>query len=226
MITPLSKIASKQAKPTTLLIPEIDRFLQYASKYPNAGQRIRASKMVLLTHSDASYHSESEARSRAGGHIYFGDHQNDTAPNAAVSNISVIIPTVAASAVEAEYASSFIVGQAATSIIIDLGYPQHTIHMTSDNSCAVGIANCEAETIQGNRHAISLAPRPSQTAQNYHRLETRCSQLSRLLYKGASSSSPQDHAIKICHRHNSNESFLIRGCVDDIVRYDSQSSYL
>jgi hypothetical protein len=144
MITPLSKIASKQAKPTTLLIPEIDRFLQYASKYPNAGQRIRASKMVLLTHSDASYHSESEARSRAGGHIYFGDHQNDTAPNAAVSNISVIIPTVAASAVEAEYASSFIVGQAATSIMhtaIDLGYPQHTIHMTSDNSCAVGIAN-------------------------------------------------------------------------------------
>ena len=59
-------------------------------------------------------------------------------------NISVIIPTVAASAVEAEYASSFIVGQAATSIMhtaIDLGYPQHTIHMTSDNSCAVGIAN-------------------------------------------------------------------------------------
>ena len=144
MITPLSKIASKQAQPTTLLLPEIDRFLQYASKYPNAGQRIRASKMVLLTNSDASYHSESEARSRAGGHIYFGDHQNDTVPNAAVSNISVIIPTVAASAVEAEYASSFIVGQAATSImhtVIDLGYPQHTIHMVSDNSCAVGIAN-------------------------------------------------------------------------------------
>jgi len=62
MFTPLSKIASKQAQPTTLLIPEIDRFLQYASKYPNAGQRIRASKMVLLAHSDASYHSESEAR--------------------------------------------------------------------------------------------------------------------------------------------------------------------
>jgi hypothetical protein len=144
MITPLSKIASKQSEPTTLLTPEVDRFLQYASKYPNAGQRIRASKMVLLTHSDASYHSESEARSRAGGHIYFGDHKNDTEPNAAVCNISVIIPTVASSAVEAEYASAFIVGQAATSIMhtaMDLGYPQHTIQMTSDNSCAVGIAN-------------------------------------------------------------------------------------
>jgi hypothetical protein len=144
MITPLSKIASKQAEPTSLLNPEIERFLQYASKYPNAGQRIRASKMILLAHSDASYHSESEARSRAGGHIYFGDHQNDTVANAAVSNISVIIPTVAASAVEAEYASSFIVGQAATSIMhtaMDLGYPQHTIDMTADNSCAVGIAH-------------------------------------------------------------------------------------
>ena len=109
MLTPLSKIASKQAMPTSLLKPEIERSLQYASKYPNAGQRIRASNMVLLAHSDASYHSESEARSRAGGHIYFGNHQNDTIPNAAVTNISVIIPTVAASAVEAEYESSFIV---------------------------------------------------------------------------------------------------------------------
>ena len=144
MLTPLSKIASKQAKPTTLLLPDIERFLQYATKYPNAGQRIRASKMILLTHSDASYHSESEARSRAGGHIYFGDHKNDIVPNAAVCNISTIIPTVAASAVEAEYASAFIVGQAATSIMhtaMDLGYPQHTIQMISDNSCAVGIAN-------------------------------------------------------------------------------------
>ena len=51
MLTPLSKIASKQAQPTTLLLPDIERFLQYATKYPNAGQRIRASKMVLLTHS-------------------------------------------------------------------------------------------------------------------------------------------------------------------------------
>ena len=116
MVTPLSKIASKQAKPTTLLLPDIERFLQYATKYPNAGQRIRASNMVLLTHSDASYHSESEARSRAGGHIYFGNNQNDTIPQAAVSNISVIIPTVASSAAEAEYAAAFIVGQAATSI--------------------------------------------------------------------------------------------------------------
>lgn len=100
--------------------------------------------MILLAHSDASYLSESEARSRAGGHIYFGDNQNDTVPNAAISNISVIIPTVVASAVEAEYASAFITGQACTSIMhaaMDLGYPQHTIGITADNDCAVGIAN-------------------------------------------------------------------------------------
>ena len=58
--------------------------------------------MVLLAHSIASYHSESKTRSRAGGLIYFGNHQNDTVPNAAVTKISVIISTEAASAVEAE----------------------------------------------------------------------------------------------------------------------------
>ena len=151
MLTPLSKIASKQARPTTLLLPDIDRFLQYATKYPNAGQRIRASKMVLLTHSDASYHSESEARSRAGGHIYFGDHQNDIVPNAAVSNISVIIPTVAASAVEAEYASAFIVGQAATShrlrLLSAAHYPNYLRQQLRSGNCK---QYSQTEKIQGH----------------------------------------------------------------------------
>ena len=204
MITPLSKIASKQAQPTTLLTPELDRFLQYASKYRNAGQRIRASNMVLLTHSDASYHSESEARSRAGGHIYFGNNQNDTTPQAAVSNISVIIPTVASSAVEAEYAAAFIVGQAATSIMhtaMDLGYPQHTIQMTSDNSCAVGIAN---NTVKQKRSkAIDM---------RYHWIRDQVTQqkisvnwqpgsvnLADFFHQSTSSTPSQAHSLEICY---------------------------
>ena len=144
MLTPLSKLASKQAEPTSLIKPDLERFLQYASRYPNAGLIIRPSNMILLAHCDASYLSESEGRSRAGGILWFGDHEEDTVPNAAVSYISVIIPAVASSTAESEYASAFITGQEGTSImhtLIDLGYNQHMIDITSDNACAVGIAN-------------------------------------------------------------------------------------
>jgi len=144
MYTAINKIGSKQAKPTSLLKQEVERFLQYASKWPNATMRIRASNMKLVCHSDGSYLSESEARSRAGGILFLGDCADDAAPNAALTFISVIIPTVVASATETEYASAFLVGQAATSIVhtlTELGYPQSEPEIFCDNLCAVGIAN-------------------------------------------------------------------------------------
>ena len=143
MYTAINKIASKQAKPTSLIKGEIERFLQYASKWPDATMRIRASDMKLVCHSDASYLSESEARSRAGGILFLGNCADNEAPNAPICFISVIIPTVVASATESEYASAFLVGQAATSIIhtlTDLGYPQSETEIFCDNECAVGIA--------------------------------------------------------------------------------------
>ena len=85
----------------------------------------------------------SEARFRAGGILFLGDCIDNEAPNAPISFISVIIPTVVASATESEYASAFLVGQAATSIIhslTDLGYPQSETEIVCDNECAVSIA--------------------------------------------------------------------------------------
>ena len=143
MYTAINKIGSKQAKPTSLIKKEIERFFQYASKWPDATMRIRASNMKLVCHSDGSYLSESEARSRAGGILFLGDCADNAAPNAPICFISVIIPTVVASATEAEYAAAFLVGQAATSIIhtlTDLGYPQSETEIFCDNVCAVGIA--------------------------------------------------------------------------------------
>jgi hypothetical protein len=61
-----------------------------------------------------------------------------------VAIISAIIPTVVASAFEAEYAALFLNGQAAEdlrNILHDLGYPQPTTIITADNSTAVGVAN-------------------------------------------------------------------------------------
>jgi hypothetical protein len=144
MLTAINKIASRQSKATSLIRKEVDRFLQYASKYPNATMRVRASNMKLVAHSDGSYLSESEARSRAGGILFLGDCADNEAPNAPVCFLSVIIKTVVTSAAATEYAAAFIVGQAAISIIntlADLGYPQAETEIFCDNLCAVGIAN-------------------------------------------------------------------------------------
>jgi hypothetical protein len=144
MLTAINKIASRQSKATSLIRKEVDRFLQYASKYPEATMRVRASNMKLVGHSDGSYLSESEARSRAGGILFLGDCGDNEAPNAPICFLSVIIKTVVTSAAATEYAAAFIVGQAAISIIntlADLGYPQTETEIFCDNECAVGIAN-------------------------------------------------------------------------------------
>ena len=72
--------------------------------------------MKLVCHSDASYLSESEARSRAGGILFLGDCAPGEIPNAAIAYISVIISTVLPSATGAEYAALFIIGSAVISI--------------------------------------------------------------------------------------------------------------
>jgi hypothetical protein len=100
--------------------------------------------MKLVCHSDGSYNSESEARSRAGSLLFLGDCAEGEAPNAPIAYISVIIATVVASATEAEYAALFITGQAATSVVntlTDLGYPQQPVEIFCDNMCAIGIAH-------------------------------------------------------------------------------------
>lgn len=144
MLTAINKIASRQAKPTSLIKQEVERFFQYAYTYPDATMRIRASNMKLVCHSDGSYLSESDARSRAGGMLFLGDCADDEAPNAPVAFLSVIIKTVVSSATATEYAAAFIVGQTAIPIIqtlADLGYPQTYTEIICDNLCAVGIAN-------------------------------------------------------------------------------------
>jgi hypothetical protein len=144
MLTAINKIASRQTKPTSLIKQEVERFFQYANTHPDATMRIRASDMKLVCHSDGSYLSESDARSRAGGMLFLGDCADGEAPNAPVAFLSVIIKTVVSSATETEYAAAFIVGQTAIPILhtlADLGYPQANTEIFCDNLCAVGIAN-------------------------------------------------------------------------------------
>jgi hypothetical protein len=99
--------------------------------------------MKLYGHSDASYISEPNTRSRAGAYLYLGKCNPGEIPNAAINYFSVIISTVVTSATEVEYAALFMTGQAALSIrntLTDLGYPQGITEFICNNKCAVGIA--------------------------------------------------------------------------------------
>ena len=77
--------------------------------------------MKLVCHSDGSYLSESEARSRAGGILFLGDCADNEAPNAPICFLIVIIKTVVTSATATEYAAAFSI----INTLNDLGYPQN-----------------------------------------------------------------------------------------------------
>ena len=71
MVT-LSSIASKQTSATENTEKKVRQLLDYLATKPNAKVRFYASGMILNIHSDASYLSESRARSRISGHYFMG----------------------------------------------------------------------------------------------------------------------------------------------------------
>ena len=55
----------------------VQQVLDYAAAHPHAIITYHASNMVLAGHSDASYLSETKARSRAGGHFFMSSDTAD-----------------------------------------------------------------------------------------------------------------------------------------------------
>ena len=103
----LSYIASLQTKVTTKLKEEVKQLLDYCATHPNAGVQYYASDMVLNLHSDASYLSEPDGRSRVGGNFYTTNNNNETFNNSAIVTLSSIIKHVMSSASEAELVALF-----------------------------------------------------------------------------------------------------------------------
>ena len=64
----LNTLASEQTTATETTMANAKGMLDYLATHPNATIRYRASDMILNVHSDASYLSESRARSRAAGY--------------------------------------------------------------------------------------------------------------------------------------------------------------
>ena len=143
----LSSIAIEQSKGTTNTMEKAKQLLDYLASNPDATLRFKASDMVMNVHSDASYLSESDARSRACGHFFMGWSPTDGDPiklNGAFFTLCTILRFVVASAAEAELGALFLnckEGMIFRLTLEELGHPQPRTHIHCDNATAVGIAN-------------------------------------------------------------------------------------
>lgn len=94
MLVALGTIAAAQKKATTNTMLAATQLLDYAATHDNAKVRYKHSDMILKIHSDASYLSESQSRSRAGGLFFLGNKNNNTFMNGAVYIHSSILKVV------------------------------------------------------------------------------------------------------------------------------------
>jgi hypothetical protein len=89
---PLNDIATEQTKATEKTQAATNLLVDYLATHPYAAIRYHASDMILHIHSDASYLSVSNARSRLGGLFFLGnkspeqDTLNGSVLNAAPSS--------------------------------------------------------------------------------------------------------------------------------------------
>jgi len=114
MLPAIGSLAAAQSKATETTAKACTKLLNYAATHPDAVVPYHKSEMILRIHSDASYLSETKARSRAGGFFYLGDDTDDSSPdappptlNGAIHINSSIMNNVMASATEAEVGALF-----------------------------------------------------------------------------------------------------------------------
>ncbi len=151
MLTALGSLATQQASPMETTLAQIHQFLDYALSHPNACVMYRASDMILAAHSDASYLSETNARSCAGGHFFLSEDVHYPNNNGAVLTIAQIIKAVMSSAAEAELGALYINARELIPLrhlLIEMSHPQPPTPIQTDNSTALGVV---INTIQPKR---------------------------------------------------------------------------
>jgi hypothetical protein len=146
LIMPINMLASEQTKATSDTADKVIKLLNYCNTHPETEIRYHASDMILYINSDASYLSERESKSRAGGLFYMGSG-TDTAnklTNGAILIISTVLKHVMSSAAEAEIGAVFInakEGAVLRTTLEELGHHQPPTPMETDNITATGYSN-------------------------------------------------------------------------------------
>ena len=135
-------LATQHTAPTKNTMTLVKQFLDYAATHPDAIITYHASDMVLSSHSDASYLSESKSRSQAGGNFFMSNDSPIPANNGAVVTISQIIKSLITSAAEAELGALFINCREAIlarHALKAMGCEQPPTQMQNDNTTAHGV---------------------------------------------------------------------------------------
>ena len=105
---------------------QTQQLLDYVASQEEAILTYHASEMKLAAHSDASYLSGPNARSRAGGHFFLSNGSDVPPNNGALLNIAHIIKHVMSSATEAELGALYIMAREAIYLHIileEMGHP-------------------------------------------------------------------------------------------------------
>jgi hypothetical protein len=149
VLMPLNDIATEQTKATEKTQAAKNQMLDYLATHPDATVRYHASDMILHIHSDASYLSVSNARSRLGGLFFLGNKSPEQETlNGSILNIAAVIKNVVSSAAESEVGACFHNAQSGAPLrvtLAELGHTQPPTPLRTDNSTAYDIVN---ETIK------------------------------------------------------------------------------
>ncbi len=143
----LSAIAMKQTKVMAKTMGRCIQLLDYLASKSEAKVRYYTSDMIMNIHLDASYLSETNARSKAYGHFFMGWMPKNGEPikiNGAFYVNATILKFVVASAAEAELGALFHNCQDGIifrQTLADMGHPQPKMLVHCDNATAVGITN-------------------------------------------------------------------------------------
>jgi hypothetical protein len=149
ILMPLNDIATEQTKATEKKQAATNQLLDYLASHPDAAIRYHASDMILHIHSDASYLSVSNARSRIGGLFFLGNKSPEQDKlNVSILDVDSFIKNVVSSAAESEVGACFHNAQTGAPprvTLTELGHTQPPTPLQTDNSTAFGILN---ETIK------------------------------------------------------------------------------
>jgi hypothetical protein len=145
VLMPLNDIATEQTKATQKTQAATNQMLDYLAAHPDASIRYHASDMILHIHSDASYLSVSNTRSRLRGLFSLGNKPPEQETlNGSILNVAVIIKNVVDSAAESEVGACFHSSQGGAPLrvtLTELGHTQPPTSLRTDNSTAFGILN-------------------------------------------------------------------------------------
>jgi hypothetical protein len=131
VLMPLNEIAAEQTKATEKMQAAKNQLLDYLATHPDATIRYHASDTILHIHSDASYLSVSNVRSRLGSLFFLGNkYPKQDKLNGSILNVTSVIKNVVASAAESEVGACFHNAQSEAPLrvtLTELGHTQHPV---------------------------------------------------------------------------------------------------